>query len=169
MPQLILPLIPEGVTQISDLVSVHRGGNRWTYFLGLYPIYSHDADDQRMFRVVTALLIDSGSCRYSDIIKTFGVSKSKVNRALKKLRQGGVEAFFQRKPGGRKGTVLTPEVLEKAQALLDQGFSRRDTAQELDVKGDTLRKAINDGRLHEHQADRSPPRTKAPTNHHDPR
>jgi hypothetical protein len=45
--------------------------------------------------------------------------------------------------------VLTPEVLEKAQASLDQGQSRRDIAQELHVPPDTLRKAINDGRLRE--------------------
>jgi hypothetical protein len=38
-------------------------------------------------------------------------------------------------------------VLEKAQGLLDQGYPRKDAAQELGVKYDTFRKAINDGRL----------------------
>jgi len=83
--------------------------------------------------------------------KTFGVSKNNVNRALKKLREGGPEAFFQRKPGGRKGHVLKPQVLEQAQSLLDHGFTRHDVARELDVKLDTLRKAINDGRLRERE------------------
>ena len=45
--------------------------------------------------------------------------------------------------------MLTPEVIEKAQGLLDQGYTRSDVAQELNVKYDTLRKAINDGRLSE--------------------
>ena len=151
MPQLILPLIPGGTTRICDLVSVHRGEERWTYYVGLFPIYVHGADDLRTFRLVTAMMIDSGACRHSDIINTFGVSKSSVNRALKKLREGGAAAFFQRKPGGRKGTVLSPEVLEQAQCLLDHGLNRNDAAQELGVRLDTLRKAINDGRLREHQ------------------
>jgi hypothetical protein len=152
MTQLILPLIPKGTTTIGDLVSVHRSEKRWTYFFGLHPIYSHNADDNTMFRLTTAMLIDSAACRYSDIVETFGVSKSVVDRSLRKYRTGGPAAFFQRKPGGRKGTVFTPRVLEQAQSLLDHGFSRKDAAEELGVAADTLRKAINDGRLHELQS-----------------
>ena len=142
---------PKGTTQINDLVTVFRGEDRWTYYMGCTPIYSHGSDDTRLFRLVTSMMIDAGTCRHRDIIRTFGVSKSSVNRALKKLREGGPEAFFQRKPGGRKGTVLTPEVLEKAQSLLDQGFTRNNVADELGIRADTLRKAINDGRLLEPQ------------------
>ncbi|RPI70069.1 MAG: helix-turn-helix domain-containing protein [Geobacteraceae bacterium] len=152
MPQLMLPLIPEGVSRISDMVSVHRGEDRWTYFLGLHPVYVHGAGDKHTFHIVTSMLIDSGACRHTDIIKNFGVSKSSVNRALKKLRKGGIEGFFRRKPGGRKGTVLSPEVLGHAQELLDRGCSRHEVALELEVRLDTLRKAINDGRLCERSA-----------------
>ncbi len=45
--------------------------------------------------------------------------------------------------------MLTSEVLEQAQDLLNEGQPRNDIAQKLDVKPDTLRKAINDGRLQE--------------------
>jgi transposase-like protein len=148
----MLPAIPYGATEISDLVSVWREAEQWTYFLGTYPVYSHRADDQRMFRLVTSQLIQSGACRHKEIIETFGVSKSSVNRALKKLRDQGAEAFFKRREGRRGGSVLTPEVLDQAQGLLDQGYSRRDLADELGVKHDTLRKAINDGRLRETKA-----------------
>jgi len=151
MPQLILPLIPEGTTTIGDLVSVHRSEKRWTYFLGLHPIYSHNADDKLLFRLTTAQLIDSGACRYRDIVETFGVSKSAVDRSLRKYRTGGPAAFFNKNPGRRKATVLTPPVLEKAQSLLDNGFSRKDAAEELGILPDTFRKAINDGRLQERQ------------------
>ena len=131
MPQLILPLIPEGATQISDLVTVYRNENQWTYYMGFTPIYSHAADDHRLFKLFTSMMIDAGTCRHTDIIKTFGVPKSNVNRALKKLREGGPEAFFQRKPGGRKGHVLKPEALEQAQGLLDHGVTRHDIAQQI--------------------------------------
>lgn len=114
MTQLILPLIPEGASEITGLVSVWRDEREWTYFLGCFPIYSHKSDDQRMFRLVTSLLINSGTCREIDIIKTFGVSKSSVDRSLKKLREEGAETFFKPRKGRYGGTVLTPMVLDKA-------------------------------------------------------
>jgi len=147
MPQQILPLIPRGATQINGLVSVWRDTESWTYFLATHPIYSHRKTDQRMFRLITSQLIDSGACRQVDIRRAFGVSKSSVIRSLNKLRSGGPEAFFVQRRGRRGGKVLTCEVLEKAQRLLDQGYTRSDAVQELDVKYDTFRKAINAGRL----------------------
>lgn len=149
MPQMILPMIPMGSTVISDLVSVVKTENKCVYFLSMYPIYSHEPDDIRSFKLVTSQLIDSGACRHRDIMNTFGVSKSSVNRALKKYREGGIEAFFRKKKGGRRGTALTPEKLVKAQAMLDEGMSRIEVSEELGVRKDTLRKAINDGRLNE--------------------
>jgi len=150
LSQLMLPTIPHGATQISGLVSVWREGEQWTYFLGTYPIYSHRADDRRMFRLVSSQLIHTGACCHKDIIEAFGVSKSSVNRALKKLREEGGEAFFKPREGGpRGGSVLTAERLAQAQGLLDQGYSRGELVDELRVKSDTLRKALKAGRLRE--------------------
>ncbi|MHC4783795.1 MAG: putative transposase [Planctomycetota bacterium] len=150
MPQQILPLIPRGATQINGLVSVFRDDESWTYFLATHPIYSHRKNDQRMFRLITSQLIDSGACRQVNIQSAFGVSKSSVIRSLNKLRSGGPEAFFVQHRGRRGGKVLTSDVLDKAQWLLDQGYTRNDAAKELGVQYDTFRKAINDGRLMEH-------------------
>ena len=95
MPQQILPLIPKGATQINDLLSVWRDkDDQWTYFLGTHPIYSHMSDDHNMFRFIIAQLINSGSCKQIQIIKTFGISKNKVIRAQKKLKEEGPESFF---------------------------------------------------------------------------
>ncbi len=100
-----------------------------------------------MFRMVTAQLVDSGACRQVDIQRAFGVSKSSVIRSLYKLRTDGIESFFVQRRGRRGGSVFTSEVLEQAQRFLDQGYTRKDAAQELGIKYGTLRKAINDGRL----------------------
>lgn len=149
MPQQILPLIPAGATEINGLVSVWRDEERWTYFIGTYPIYSHDKTDYRMFSLFTAQMTESGACRQVDIIRTFGVSKSSVIRSVNKLRKDGAEAFFVQRRGRRGGKVLTAEVIDKAQGLLDQGYTKSDVSQELNVKYDTVRKAISDGRLSE--------------------
>jgi len=148
MTQLILPLISAGVTNINHLVSVWELEGRWSYFSGIYPIYSHRPDDQKMFRLTIAHLIESGACRQIEIITAFGISKISVIRAQRKLRNHGPEAFFIERRGTRTGgTVLIPEVLERAQNMLDDGFSRKEVVEELNIKYDTLRKAINDGRL----------------------
>ena len=149
MTQMILPMIPKGATEINNFVSVFRGETLWTYFMGTYPIYFHEANDDRKFRLTMAQLVESGACRQVDFIRVFGVTKSKVIRAVNKYRKGGTEAFFEKRKGRRGGNILTPEVLEKAQALLDEGKKRGDVAEEINVKYDTLRKAINDGRLKE--------------------
>jgi hypothetical protein len=49
--QLILPCIPMGATEINNRLGVFRENDRCTYFLGGYPVFAHEADDQRMFRV----------------------------------------------------------------------------------------------------------------------
>lgn len=102
-----------------------------------------------MFKFISSQLIVSGSCRQIEIIKTFGVAKNNVIRSVNKLRTEGAEAFFRPRKVRRQSTVLTQTVKEAAQELLDQNLSRKDVAEELNIKVDTLRKAIIDGRLHE--------------------
>lgn len=149
MPQLLLPIKTPGETYINSQVSVREKGDRWTYFFGEHPIYSHRVDDQRMFRWVIAQLIESRLCRQAQVIETFGISKSGVIRAQNKLRMGGFEAFFIENRGRKSAPILTPAVLGQAQSLLDKGLSRKEVSEELGLKRDTIRKAIGDGRLKE--------------------
>ena len=148
MSQLLLPLIPDGANQINDLLSVVQEGGYWTYFLGNRPVFRHTESDLASFRMFTAQLISQGTCRQCEIIKAFGVSSNSVNRSVKKYREEGVQAFYNPRRG-RGATVITKDLAEKAQQLLDAGCSRKEIAQRLGIKTDTLRKAIAAGRLHE--------------------
>ncbi len=150
MVQLLLQFTSLDITKINHKVSILKKDGRWTYFLGVHSIYYHMAGNKTMFQLTIAQLIESGACRQIEVINALDISKRSVIRAQNKLRKGGPEAFFIDNRGRCKGgRVLTPKVLEKAQSLLDQGFARREIAEELKVKRDTLRKAINDGRLKE--------------------
>ena len=51
--------------------------------------------------------------------------------------------------GRRCGTVFSPKVLSLAQELLNDGYARREVADDLGIGLDTLRKAITSGRLSE--------------------
>jgi len=145
--QSLLPLIPAGATPINENVCVCRYESTWTYYVALLPVYSHDSNDDAHFRFTIAQLVESGACRPCEIMSAFGVTKSKVLRAARQLRERGARSFFDKRHTRRGGNVLTVAKLKEAQRLLDRGASRDEVAEELGVKRDTLRKAINDDRL----------------------
>ncbi len=148
MPQRLLPLIPDGATQINDLISVVQEEGQWTWFYSIQPVFSHPGDDRRSFQMFTSQLVCQGSCRQIEIMRAFGVSKNSVLRSVKKYREEGIPAFYGPRRG-RGSTVITEEVVQKAQQLLQTGASRKDVAEQLGIKCDTLRKAIQQGRLQE--------------------
>ena len=117
------------------------------YCVGVQPFAVHAADDRRTFYLTVAQLIVTGACRPCEVVRSFGVSKRSVLRAVRRHQEGGAEAFFARRVGRRGGTVLTAPVLVEAQRLLDEGTERAAVASRLKVSGDTVRKALADGRL----------------------
>ena len=148
MLQALLPMIPHGATQISDLISVVRQDDQWTYFCGVQPVFEHPENDRQSFRMFTSQLCCQGTCIQAQIIRTFGVSKNSVLRSIAKYRQEGIDGFYRARRG-RGASVITDEVTVQAEKLLALGHSRNEVAEELGVKRDTLRKAINQGRVQE--------------------
>ena len=129
-------------------MSVYRDDSDvWTYFVGAHPIARHATGDRRSFRLQISQLVDAGMCRQTEVVRAFGVSKSSVDRAVRRFREQGIDGFAAPVRGRRKGTVLTREKLASAQRLLDEGLSRSEAAGELGLKYDTLGKAVQDGRL----------------------
>jgi len=143
----MLPRIPEGSTMINDVVGVVREAGDWTYYVYLWPIYSHPEGHRNHFRLVAAMLVQAGLCRQCDLVKAFGVSRKMLNRASLQLEERGMESFFEKQRGRRGGTVLTSDRLAQVQELFNLGFSRSEVAARLQIKSDTLRKAVSDGRL----------------------
>jgi len=146
VPQILLPIIPYGATPINNLISVVRQDKQWTYFCGIQPVFQHPDDDLKSFRMFTAQLCCQGACTQAQIIRTFGISKNSVLRSVAKYRLKGISGFYRRRQG-RGPLVMTAEVAAQAQRLLDLGHARSEVAEELGIKYDTLRKAINQGHL----------------------
>ena len=117
------------------------------YFHGLMPVFQHDETDLRSFRMFTSQLIANGTVRQRDIVQAFGVPLATVKRYMKVHREQGSAGFF-RTQRRRSASVLTPEVKQRAQALLDEGKSVPEVSREIGVTGTTLHKAIQAGRLH---------------------
>jgi transposase-like protein len=150
MPQLQLPIFAPGMTLINANLGFVRDQNSLTYFYGNLPVFTHDVDDVRSFRMITSQFYINGSAKQSEICRAFGVSPISVKRYVKLYRQKGIAGFFE--PSRRRGAaVLTPAVLREVQGLLDEGLEIREIAVRLDLLADTLRKALQAGKLYKPQ------------------
>lgn len=147
MPQLQLPMFPDGVTSLTEDLAIQRQDGKVVYFHCLLPIFQHEEKDLKSFRMFTSQLIANGTVRQRDIVRAFRVPLATVKRYTKVHREHGAGGFF-RQPGRRSGSVLTAEVKQRAQALFDEGKSVPEVSGEIGVAGNTLHKAIHAGRLH---------------------
>jgi hypothetical protein len=65
MPQLLLPLFPEGTTLINREVGFTRQDGRITYFVHGAPIFQHDAQDRASFRLIISQLYTNGHAEHA--------------------------------------------------------------------------------------------------------
>lgn len=147
MPQMMLPLFPAEARPINSLLGFSRNDDMVYYFNGMMPIFSHHESDLNSFRLITSQLVVNGVAKQSEIFRAFGVSSISVKRYVKIYREEGSGGFFKPRRG-RGSTVLTSEVLRSVQVSLDEGSSVSSICKEMDLKSDTVNKAIRDGRLH---------------------
>lgn len=146
MPQAELPIFDKEITQINTRLGyVEKEGTTY-YFLGQLPIFSHPSEDRRAFRVMMAQLYVNGSATQAELSNAFKLGKNSLKRYVKKYRTEGIEGFYAPRKA-RSSPVLTPEVLVRIQALLDEGSSISAAAEAVAVSRDVVSKAIGDGRL----------------------
>jgi hypothetical protein len=147
MPQLQLPVFPSGLTAINEDLAIQREAGRVVYFHGLLPVFQHEEKDLKSFRMFTSQLIANGTVRQRDIVQAFGVPLATVKRYMRVHRERGAAGFFQT-PRRRSASVLTIEVRQRVQSLLEEGKSVPEVSRQVGVPGNTIHKAIRAGRLH---------------------
>ena len=152
MPQMQLPLFPNGVTPITGLLSFVKEGERVVYFNGSLPVFTHDANDLDSFRMITAQFVVNGHASQAEIVRAFGITKISMKRAVKCYREEGPRGFYAAR-NTRGAAVLTSTVIAQAQALLDEGQTPSAVADLLGIKRDTFSKAVRAGRLHARKRD----------------
>ena len=148
MPQIQLPIFPEGVTHINNELAFCKRDGRVVYFNGAMPIFTHAENDIATYRMITSQFAVTGIAKQVEIAKAFGVPARTVKRYVKLYREHGPSGFYA--PKRRRGpSVLVPEMLEEIQGMLDDGHEVSVIAKELGPHAGTLHKAIKDGRLHQ--------------------
>ena len=142
-----LPIFPAGVTEINSRVAVEARDGQVCYVYGHLPVFQHEETDVRSFRMFTSQMIVTGSVRPREIVETFGVPMVTVKRYMKLYRQHGAKGFYESKARHSSASKLKGETLERAQQLLEQGRSVPEVAEEINVLGNTIHKAVRAGRL----------------------
>ena len=144
MPQGMLPIFPPGTTCINDILSFDLRDETVTYYNGLMPVFCHHKDDIQTFRLILAQFYINGNATQAELAKATGMPSITLKRAVKLYREEGSKGFFtEPKRGGPR--VLTPDVVLEVEKLLEEGKSETSIAEQLNLKVDTLKKAIKRG------------------------
>jgi transposase len=146
MPQLHLPMFPNGVVHITDQLAVMKKDGEVTYFNGHMPVFRHAENDVSTFRMITSQFCVSGCAKQSDIIRAFGVTSISVKRSVKTYREKGPKGFYAPRVT-RGAAVLVDTVVAQAEEFLASGASEAEVAEQLGLKLNTLQKAIRAGRV----------------------
>src|ERR1700750_794216 len=155
MPQLHLPMFPTGVTHITSELAFEKKDGCITYFNGHMPVFTHGEKDVATFRMITSQFCVSGYAKQSDIIRAFGVTSISVKRSVKLYREKGTRGFYAPRVT-RGAAVLVDSVVAQIEELLAAGASEAAVAKKLELKLNTLQKAIRAGRI------RMPAKKKSP-------
>jgi predicted transcriptional regulator len=147
MPQMMLPIFPDDVVYLNSSLAVRKVDGQVTYFNGMMPVFKHEENDIQSFQMITSQFCCSGIVKQADIARAFGVTDLSVMRAVKRFRELGPSGFYAKKKARGAG-ILTPNVIEDAQRMLDDECGLPEVASRLGLKRDTLAKAVRDGRLH---------------------
>ena len=147
MPHVQLPFFSKNIKYINSKIGVKAQEDTVYYFVGSMSIYKHHKEDYRSFRYISSLMIDLGNVRQVEIKKAFEVSIESVKRWTKVFRKKGAKGFFEKMKIKRKGRVLCDQAIIDAQHMLNALKTPKEIEEELGIKQDTLRKAINDDRL----------------------
>src|SRR2546429_9743421 len=111
MAQLQLPIFPAGVTEINSRIAVQKEAGRVFYLRGHLPVFQHEEQDVRSFRMFTSQMIAGGTVRPKEIVQTFGGPMITVKRYVKLYRDHGTKGFYgppprHSSPPGLKGGAL---------------------------------------------------------------
>ena len=145
--QMQLPIFPSSTQLLSATWGVFEKDNIVFYLHNGSPVYSHNKNDLKTFRFITATLMVNKSCTSTDLHRVFLVGSRNFQRYAKQLRDGGNDVFFKTNDDRGKCHKMTPEVIIKAQEYLDLGYSQKGTAKEINVNEASIRYHLKKGTL----------------------
>ncbi len=142
-----LSLQPAEGTEINETVSFVNDGKTMAYFAAGIPVFAHAQDDVVGRRVAQAQIIALKLVRPSELKAAMSVGRTTLYRQQQQLKKEGVAGLINEKAGPKGPHKLKPEVLARAQKILEEGKSKRAVAEILGVSEGTIRHAVRLGWL----------------------
>lgn len=141
-----LGLVPGDAEVISDNLAVTRSEGKLTFFNAAGPVFECSEEDRHGVRLACALVVELKLASTEETAAALGMHRSTVFRCQRALREGGPSALRPEVP--RRGPhKLKGDVLELAQALLNEGRSQGEVAKSVAVTPGAIYHALKVGRL----------------------
>ena len=145
--QMQLPLFPETTKLINSIVGFFKKDEFIFYLHNGSPIFCHHKDSLNNYRYILANLVVSKLCHPCEISKALGINQRNVERYAQKLREHGMESFFNQQDHRGECYKMTEPMLIQAQQLLDSENSQLKTANILGVSESCIRYHLRSGSL----------------------
>lgn len=100
MPQLQLPIFPDGVTEVTVNVAFEKQEGQIVYYNGMVPFFMHDEDDLASFKMIVSQLYINGAAKQVELVRAFAINPLALKRWVKRYREEGPSAFYKPKPRG---------------------------------------------------------------------
>lgn len=145
--QMQLPIFPADTRLVNATLGIRCEDDMVYYLHNGSPIFCHAQSNINHYRFICGNLVASNLCRASELADTLGVNRRAIERYAKKHRENGTDVYFNK--GDRRGQCfkMTPEMLSKAQVLLDQSLSQEEISRQLHISSSCIRDHIKKGTL----------------------
>jgi len=145
--QIQLPFFPASTKLINPTLGFYESDGLVQYIHIGSPIFCHKKDDLSSYRYICGNLIHNRLCTITELSRALGVNRRNIERYAQSVRDKGPDYFFQKEDHRGQCHKMTPETVEKAQALLDSGISQLKTARQLGVSESAIRYHLKKGSL----------------------
>jgi len=145
--QMQLPLFPPSTKLINPTLGFYENEGFVYYLHNGSPIFCHKQEDILAYRYICGNLVFNRLCTAVDLAKALGVNKRNIERYAVAIREHGIGHYLNKKDRRGQCHKMTPDILEKAQGLIDSGKSQLKTARTLGVSESSIRNHIKNGNL----------------------
>jgi hypothetical protein len=96
MPQLQLPIFPDGTKEINRDLGVQCADGKVVYLHGHLPVFQHEENDIQSFRLFTSQLVANGVARARELVEAFGGPLARTSHQVcrgVKISRGSAESL----------------------------------------------------------------------------
>jgi len=145
MPQLHLPMFPTGVTHITSELAFEKKDGCITYFNGHMPVFTHGEKDLATFRMITSQFLRKRLCQAKRYHPGFWRDIHQREAIGEAVSGEGNEGILCTAGDTRCGGAGLKAWWRRLRSFWREGASEAEVAKKLELKLNTLRKAIAGG------------------------